>query len=131
MSPLDRQACCQLTHGCFRCVVRCLRLRHIDDRSRHGPDHHDTAFGLAIDKMASHGCGPQISAVDIYAPKPPHAVWGIRNGVKVFSEPCGSDQVVDLAMLLDNLFDCGIDRVGVRHVRIMRRDFRNTEVLSV
>jgi hypothetical protein len=45
---------------------------------------------------------PEISTVNIDAPKLLHAIVGVRDGRVVLGESGGCDKIVDLAVLLDD-----------------------------
>ncbi len=59
--------------------------------------------------MPCHGRGKQIGAVDIDAPELPHAVDRVGDGFKVLGEARRRDQVVDPAVLGDDLGNASLD----------------------
>ena len=60
-------------------------------------------------QVPCHGRGKQIGAVDIDAPELPHAVDRVGDGFKVLGEARRRDQVVDPAVLGDDLGNASLD----------------------
>lgn len=98
-----------------------LRLRHVDDGTAHAADEDHAALCLALHEVAGDGGGEEIGAVDVDAEQLAHAVDGVVCGVVVLGEARGRDQVVDLAVLREDVGDAGADRVRVRHVGVVSR----------
>lgn len=98
-----------------------LRLRHVDDAATHAADEHHAPRGLALHEVLGDGDGEQVSAVDVDGPELAHAVDRVVDGIVVLGEAGTGDEVVDLAVLLDDLVDASLDRVGVGHVGVMGR----------
>lgn len=117
--------------GGFGGVVRRLRLRHVDNGAGHGADHDHRAFDLALHEMPRHFAGEKVRAVDIDAPELLHAVWWVCDGVEVFGEAGRCDEVVDFAVVSDYIGHNVLDRHVVRHVTVVRGDFRNAALVSV
>lgn len=122
MRPLDGERAGQVPHGRLGSVVRGLRLRHVDDRTTHAADEDDRAGRLPLHEMARHARREEVGAVDIDAPQLLHAVVGVLDGVVVLGEAGGGDKVVDLAVVLDDLVDGGVYRVGGGDVGVVRGD---------
>lgn len=98
-----------------------LGLRHVDDGAAHASDEDHAALCLALHKVAGDGGGEEVGAVDVHGEQLPHALDGVVCGVVVLGEARGRDQVVDLAVLLEDVCDAGADRVRVRHVGVVSR----------
>lgn len=65
----------------------------------------------------------EVCSIHVDAPELLDTVVRVGDGVKVFGETGRSDQVVNLAVLLDDLGEDGVYRVGVGHVGIVSSDF--------
>jgi len=89
--PLHRKRARQMPHGRLGRIVRCLRLGHVDNMSRHGPDHHHTAPNLPFHQMLSEAGGPVVGAIEIDAHELVDPIGGVGNGIKVFGEACTGD----------------------------------------
>jgi hypothetical protein len=63
--------------------------------------------------MPRHSRGKQIGPVDIDPPQLAHAVDRVGDGLKVLGKPGRGHQVVDLAVLGDDLGDAGLDGGGI------------------
>ena len=98
---------------CFGCIIWCLGLRNIDDRARHGSNHNHAALNLSLHEVARNGGGKEVSSINIHTPELPHAIRRVGNGVKIFSEASGGDEMVNLPMVSDNLGSACIDRLGI------------------
>lgn len=72
--------------------------------------------------MLGHSRRKEIGAVDVDAPQFANPVNGVGDGIKVLCETSRGDEMIDAAMLLDNLGERGVDRVGVRDIGIVRSD---------
>lgn len=59
--------------------------------------------------MFRDGDGEQVCTVDVDAPELADAVDGVVDGLEVLGETGGCDEVVNLAMLLDDFGDGGVD----------------------
>lgn len=66
--------------------------------------------------MTSNLGGKEVGAVDIDSPQLSHAINWVIDGFKVLCEASGSDEMINLAMLLDNFSNAALDRFGVRHI---------------
>lgn len=98
-----------------------LGLRHVDDGAAHAADEDHATLCLALHEVAGDGGGEEVGAVDVDGEELAHAVDGVVGGVVVLGEARGRDQVVDLAVLREDLGDARVDRVLVRHVGVVRR----------
>ena len=128
MCPLHSKTRSQMSHGCLCSIVRCLRLRHIDNGARHRANHNHAALCLALHQMPSNLATKEVCPVNIHAPELPEPVWWVCDSIKILGETGRCDQVVDLAVVLDNFGDRRFDRLIVRHIAEMRGDFGNTIV---
>ena len=131
MCPLHSKTRSQMSHGCLCSIVRCLRLRHIDNGARHRANHNHTTLCLALHQMPSNLATEKVCPVNVHAPKLPEPIWWVCDSVEILSETGRCDQVVDLAMVLDNFGDRGFDRLIVRDIAEMRSDLGNTIIALV
>lgn len=99
-----------------------LGLRHVDDGAAHAADEDHAALCLALHEVAGDGGREEVGAVDVDGEQLSHALDGVVCGVVVLGEARGRDQVVDLAVLREDVGDAGGDRVRVRHVGVVGRD---------
>lgn len=111
MRPLHRQTTRQVPHRRLRRIIRRLRLRHIDNRATHTPNHDNTPRTLPLHQVLRHARCEHIRAIDVDSPKFPHAVDGILDCVKVLRETSRSDQVVDFAVGGENFGKGFVDGV--------------------
>lgn len=89
-------------------VVRSLRLRDVDDGATHGADHDNAAGCIALHQVLGNTNSEEPGAVDVHTPKLLHAVVWVVDGREVLGEAGGCDEVVDLAVLRDDLVQsCG------------------------
>lgn len=72
--------------------------------------------------MSSHSRREKVCSVDIDSPELPHTVDGVVDRLEVLGEPGGCDEVIDLAMLLNNLRYASIHGRFIGDVGIMSRD---------
>ena len=119
MSPLHGQARRKMANCSFRGVIRRLRLGNVDDCAGHGADHDHAAWGFTLHQVTRDSRREEVCSINIDPPELLDTVERIRDGIEVLGEARGGDQVVNLAMVLDNRLDCCIDRVRVGNVRIV------------
>lgn len=108
--------------GRFRGVVWSLGLGNVDDLSGHAADHDDAARCLTLHEVFCDTRCEKVCAVNINPPELLHSVIGVGDGIEVLGEPGGGDQVVDSAMLLDDLRKSLVYGVGVRYIGIVCGD---------
>jgi len=102
-----------MSDGSLCGVVWCLRLRHVDDGARHATDHYYAAGALALHEVLGDADREQVGAVHVNTPELLDAVVGVVDGVEVLGEASRCDEVVDLAVLADDIGNRSIDGVGV------------------
>ena len=107
----------------LRRVVRCLWLWNVDNSTGHAANEDHSSRGLALHQVLSYRNCKQIRAIHVDAPKLSDTFDGIIDSFEVLGESCRSDQVVDLAVLLNNLGDDGFDGVLGRDIGVMCSDF--------
>lgn len=105
MRPFDRQARRKVPNSCLCCIVWCLRLGNVDHGTGHGANHDHAAFCLSLQQMTGDACREQICAIHIHPPQLLQSVVGVSDRVKVLGETSGGDEVVDFAMIPDDLLD--------------------------
>lgn len=124
MCPFHCQASREMPDSCFCCIVWRLGLRNVDNGSGHGANHDNTSRRFSLHQVPCHTGGEQIRPINVDSPKLLHTIVWICNGIKVLREACRCHQVVNLAVILDDLGNHGVDRVGIRDVSIMCCDLR-------
>lgn len=112
-----------MTNGCLCGIVWRLRLRDIDHSAGHRANHDHASFCLSVHQMTGDAGCEEIGAVDVDAPKFLHTIVGIGDRVEVLGEPGRGDQVINLAVVCDNLFKRGVDRVWIRDIGVVSGDF--------
>lgn len=80
--------------------------------------------------MTGDAGSEEVGTIDIDGPELAHAVDGVVNGLEVLGEARGSDEGVDLAVLLDDLCDAGVDGVGVGDISVVSGDLGNAAQIS-
>lgn len=103
MCPLDCQTGSQMPYSRLGRVVWCLRLRHVHNGARHAANEYDASRCLSLHQMFRDTNTPKVGAVHIHLPQLLHTVIWVRYGIVVFGESGRCDEVVDLAMLADNV----------------------------
>ena len=68
----------------------------------------------------------EVGAVDVDIPELAHAVDGVVDGLEVLGEAGAGDQVVDLAVLHENVVDAALHRLRVGDIRVVRRHLRHS-----
>lgn len=120
--PFNGKTRGKVAHSGLGCVVGSLGLGNIDDGTRHAADQDNAAGGLALDQMLGDTGGEEVGSVDVDAPKLPHPINGVGNSVEVLCETGRIDQVVDLAMLLDDFFEGCVHGVRIRNIAVVGSD---------
>ena len=68
--------------------------------------------------------GPKVGAIHVDAPEFVQTIGRIGNGVEVLREAGRGDEVVDFAVVGQDLVETGFDRLRVGNVGKVGRDFR-------
>jgi hypothetical protein len=116
MGPFNSQAGSQMSYGSFGSVVRCLRLRDVDDCPGHAPNEHHAPLCIPLHQMSSHSNGKIISSVDIDAPKLVHSVRRIVDGVVILGEASRGDQMINLSVISEDFFEGIVDGLDIRDI---------------
>ena len=98
-----------------------LRLGDVDDGARHATDQDHAAGGIAAHKVLGDASSEEVSAVNVDVPELAHAVDRVVDGLEVLGEAGAGDQVVDLAVLHDDVVDAALHRLWVGDIRVVRR----------
>lgn len=120
--PLNSERSGQVSYSSLGGVVRSLRLRDIDNSTGHTTDHDNAARRLALHQVFRNASCKKVCPIHVDTPKLLDAVVRVRDGVKVFGETGRSDQVVNLAVLLDDIGEDIVHRIGIGHVGIVSSD---------
>lgn len=123
MGPLNRQTGSQMSHSCLCGIVRSLWLRNVNDGSRHATNEDYASICLALHQVLCNGDCEEICAINVDAPELADTIDWVIDGFEVLGESGGCDQVVNLAMLLDDLCDCGVDGLGGGDISVVSCDF--------
>jgi hypothetical protein len=99
-----------MSDSCLGGVVWSLWLWDVDNRSGHATDHDDASWCLPLHKVLRHCDRVQIGTVDVDSPKLLYAVMRVGDGIVVLGEASRCNEVVDLAVLLQNLGKGLVDR---------------------
>ena len=131
MSPLDGQTGGQMTDCSLGGVVWSLWLGHVDDRSRHATDHDHATLGLSLHEMLGDSSSEKVGAVDIDTPQLLDTVVWVADSVKVLGETSRSHEVVNLAVIANDLLDGVVNGIGVGNIGIVGCDLGDTVRRSV
>jgi hypothetical protein len=123
--PLNRQTRRQMADSSLRCVVRSLRLRNIDNSTRHAANHDNAPGHLPLHEVLGHSYSIQVGTVNIDSPKLLYAVMRVGDGVVVLCEARRRDEVVDLAVRLEDLGEGLVDGCWARDVAEVCCDLRD------
>jgi len=108
VGPFDSERRSHVPDGGFGGVVGSLRLRNVDNGTAHGSDHDNAAIGLALHQVLRDADSEQPGAVNVDTPQLLHAVVRVVDGWEVLGESGRGDEVVDLAVLRNDLVkSCG------------------------
>lgn len=119
MRPLDRERRGHVSDSSLSGVVGSLRLWDVDNGTAHGADHDNAAGCFALHQVLGNTNSEEPGAVDIDTPKLLHTVMWVVDSWEVLGEAGGSDKVVDLAVLCDDLVQrCG-HGLWLRHVGVV------------
>lgn len=127
MSPLNSQTGGQMSDSCLCCVVWCLRLGNVDNSARHAANKDHGSGCLSLHQVLSNCNCKEVCAIHVDAPKLADSLDRVVDSFEVLSESSGSDQVVDFAMVLDNLSDGGLDGLLGGNVGIVCSDLGDPE----
>lgn len=130
VSPLNSHRRRQMPHSSLRSVVRSLGLRDVDNGAGHRADHHDAAGRLTFHQVLGHASREEVGAVDVDAPELLDAIERILNRVEVLGEASRGHQVVDLAVLANDLGKDIRDRVGGGNIGVVGGDLGDTNQVS-
>lgn len=145
MSPLDGQRRSHVADGCLGAVVGTavesirlagelrwlgrltdgyvrLGLGHIHNGAAHAADEDHAALGLALHEVASDSGGKQPGAIDVDGIKLAHTVDGILGGIEVLGEAGRGYEVVNLAMLSNDVGNTGVDALLVGYIGVVSSD---------
>lgn len=78
--------------------------------------------------MSGNTSSKVIGAVDVDGPAFLHSLVRIVDGVEVLCETGRGDEVIDVAVLGNDLVDCRIDGVGAANVGVVSGDLRGSVV---
>lgn len=120
--PLDGKRRRQVPNSSLSSIIRRLGLRHVDHSAGHGTDHHDATGGLAFDQMTSNAGSEQVASINIDGPALLHALRRVVDGIEVLGETRGGDEVVDVAVLGNDVLDGLVDRFGAANIGVVGGD---------
>lgn len=120
--PFNSERSGQVSYSSLGGIVRSLRLGNIDNSTGHTTDHDNAARSLALHQMFRNASCKEVCSIHVDAPELLDTVVRVGDGVKIFGETSGSDQVVNLAVLLDDIGEDIVHRIGVGHVGVVSGD---------
>lgn len=115
-----------MSDSCLSGVVRSLRLWDVDNGSGHATNHDDAARYLPLHEVLRDCHRVQVGTVNIDSPELLYAVMGVGDGIVVLGEASRCNEVVDLAVLLQDLGKRLVDRRRARDVAEMCCDLGNS-----
>lgn len=108
--PLNRTGCSKMSHCGFCCIVGCLWLRNIDDGTRHGANEdHRAGCCVSFHEVFCNACSEEVCAVYVDAPELLHPFVGVGDGVVVLGKAGAGDQMINLAVLANDIGKGGFD----------------------
>lgn len=124
---------CRLVHPGMRLLQVDLRLRlgHVDNRARHAANHDHAAAALALHEVTGDRGSKEKGTVHVDGPQLAHAVDGIVDGLEILGKASRGDEVVNLAVSLDDLGNTGFDGCRVADVGVVSGDFGDAVTTSV
>lgn len=105
-----------MTDGCFGRIVRSLRLRNIDNCTRHATNHDNAARSLALHQVFRDGSGEKVGAIHVHTPKLLHSFEGVADGVEVLSESRRCNKLIDFAVLREDFCNGVVHGIRARYV---------------
>lgn len=102
-----------------------MRLGNVDNSTGHATNHDHATWGFALHEMASNRSGKEIGAVNIDSPQLAHTVNWVLDGLEVLSKAGRGNEVVNLAVLLDDFSNAGFNGFGVRNIGEVSSDVGN------
>ena len=124
MCPFNRQATSQMSHSSLCRVVWCLRLRNVDNGTRHASNHDHGPLGLSIHQVLGGLTCPEVCPIDIHTPELAHPIGRVCNGIKVLGEASRGDKMVDFAMIAENLLEARFYRLRIGYITEVGSHFR-------
>lgn len=83
-------------------------------------------MGLARHQVLSDSDSKEVCAVYVDAPQLTHAINRVVDSIIVLGETGTGDEVVDLSVLLDDILDAALHRVGIRNIGVVGGDLGNS-----
>lgn len=113
VGPLNSKGTAEVTDCGLGCVVGSLRLRDVDNGTRHAADEDHASRALALHQVTGDTSGEEVGAINVDTPQLLDTLVRVGDCVKVLGEACGGDEVVNLAVLGNDLLDDSADTIGV------------------
>lgn len=86
-----------------------MRLGDVYDGTGHASNEDNASRALALHQVTSNGGSKEVGTVNVNGPKLANTVNGVFDGLEILGETSGGDEIVDLAVSLDDLCDTGLD----------------------
>ena len=131
MSPLNSQTGSQMSNSCLCRVVRCLRLRDVDNSAGHAANEDHCSRCLPLHQMFGNCNCKQVCTIHVDAPKLADSLDRVVDGFEVLGETGRRNQVINLAVLLDDFGDDGFYGLLGGDVGIMCGDLGDPEARLV
>lgn len=90
-----------------------MRLRDIDNGAAHAANKDHATLGLTLHQVTGDRGSKQVGAIHIDRKQLTHALNGVVGSLKVLAEAGAGHEVVNLAVLGEDLGDAVVDTVGV------------------
>lgn len=98
-----------MPHSSLSSIVRRLWLRHIDNSTRHASNKDHCSWRLTFHQVFCNTNGKEVCSIHVDAPELADTVDWVVDSWEVLGETGGCDEVVNLAMLRDDLCDASVD----------------------
>jgi len=123
--PLDSQTGSQVTDSSLGSVVWSLWLWNVDDRTRHATNHDNGARSLSLQEVLCDTNGEEVCSVNVDTPQLLDTVVWVVDGVEVLGETSRGDQVVDLAVVANDILDTAVNGLRVGDIGVVSSDLWN------
>lgn len=104
-----------------------LRLRNIDDGTRHAANKYHASGGLSLHEVLRDTGRKHVCPIYVDSPKLAHAVDWVIDGIEVLGEAGRCYQTVDLSVLAQDFGNASLNRYRVRNISAMSSYFGNSE----
>lgn len=107
-----------------------LGLRHVHNGTRHASDHNNATGSLSLHEVAGNRAREEVGSVNVDSPELAKTVDRIVDSFEIFGEASRGNQVVNLAVLLDDFGNASINRFGIADIGVVGGDLGNARRIA-